>query len=255
MIQQQHQTLPKFDIPSFIGTVPSSGQTFEFRPFLVKEQKNLLIAMSSKNTPQIYSAFKSIIESCIKSFNGTPLDLNRIPIFDLESMFLQISAKSVGERSTIIEKCKQCQHENEIDIVIDDVKLKNYAQGDNKVMLSDSIGIIFKYPSIQDAIDTQFQIENQSDSLNKPASSIESAYRQIVNSIESIFDANQVYLASDLSKEELTSFLDQITIQQMQKIDEFFKRFPYLAIDVNYICQNCRTTNQTEIRGLQNFFL
>lgn len=241
-------SLPLVETPTFIGKIPSSKKSFEFRPFLVKEQKALLFALESGNLEQIYLAFKNIISACTKE----TIDVDNIPSFDAESIFLQISSKSIGETSKIEVKCAHCESFNKISVDIPDVTLKNYRNSGSTIQLTDKIGLKMKYPSMKDVVDISLQSSSKTTSDQSPQTKI--VYDTIISSIDCIFDEKNVYPAKDHTYEELNSFLDNLSIDQINRVEEFFEKSPYLSLNVNFKCIKCGELNSQEIRGIKNFF-
>jgi len=242
-------SLPLVETPTFVGRVPSSKKTFEFRPFLVKEQKVLLFALETGNLEQIYTAFRDIVSACTRG----AVNVDEIPSFDAESVFLQISAKSVGERSDIEVKCSHCQTFNKVSVNLPDVTLKRFKSSGSTIKLTDKIGITFRYPTMRDVID----VSNNSASRRKDNQSPQAQliYDTVIASIESIFDEKKTYMAQDSSYEELSAFLDTLTIEQVGKIENFFENSPYLSLNVDFKCFHCGGVNSQEIKGIKNFFL
>jgi ribosomal protein L44E len=248
-------SLPKIKQPIYIGDIPSNKTKFSFKPFLVKEQKNLLIALESDDLEHIYAAFIDIVDSCVLSVNNDKnkkLDVRSLPSFDAESVFLQISARSIGEKTSVRIECEKCQTENDVDIIINDVTLKDYDPKKQKIQLTDDIGIELKYPSLNDIIDSDSSASDSGESEN--SQQVTQIYKTIKNSIVSIYDKENVYPKEDMDAEELDEFIDSLSIPQMQKIENFFNEYPYLANDVKFTCKECGTVNETEIKGLKDFF-
>jgi len=243
--------LPSLKKPIYVGDIPSSKQKFQFKPFLVKEQKNLLIALESDDLEHIYSAFIEIVESCVISVDNDKekkLDVKNIPSFDAESVFLQISSRSIGEKTSVKVECEnpECNAENDIDVIIQDVHLKNYDPKKQKIQLTEDVGMELRYPSLNDII--------HEDDKNGEDHQVTQIYKTIKKSIVSIFDKENVYLKDDMDSDELDEFIDSLTIPQMQKIENFFEDYPYLSNDVKFTCKSCGTVNETEIKGLKDFF-
>lgn len=239
-------SLPIVETPLFFGKIPSTKKSFEFRPFLVKEQKSLLFALESGKFDQIYLAFKNIISVCTKN----QIDIDKIPSFDAESIFLQISSKSIGEISKIEAKCSHCSEFNQVSVAIPDIALKNFKSSGATIQLTDKIGIKLKYPTMKDIVDNASKSNNSNESVSK----IGIVYDTIISSIENIFDEKTVYPASDYKYEELNEFLENLSIDQLNKIEKFFEETPYLSVDLKFVCKACQKSNHQELKGIQNFF-
>ena len=245
--------LPKLNTPTYTGKIPSTGQTIEYRPFQVREQKILLLALESRSDDQIYTAFRNIIDICVTSPKEFKAD--NLASFDAESVFLQISGKSRGETSELLLACSHCEAKNPVKVVIDDVVLKNHQKTSNKnnttrIQLTPDVGIELQYPSLKNVITQQ----QQKDGNEEKQSDIDVAFSMIRSSIKSIYDADDVYLAEDTSPEELNEFLESLTTEQMNKIEQFFEKMPYLAMDKKFKCRECGELNEIELKGIQSFF-
>lgn len=231
--------LPKLEVPKYTLEIPSSGEVIEYRPFLVKEEKNLLIAQETGDGQVILEAMKDIVKMCC--FNK--IDLEKLHTYDLEYIFLQIRAKAVGETIDVAIKCDDCQQPVPVKIDITEVQVKKpNTQSEKTIPLSENVGIILKPLSV-DSIGT---LDNASD-LNATIRAV----------IKSIYDADTVYDAADSSEEELNEFIDQIPHKALLEINEFLSGLPYLALDVEFPCKNkeCETKKcKKELKGFTDFF-
>jgi transcription elongation factor Elf1 len=244
--------LPVLTTPTFSGTIPSIKKKFTFRPFLTKEQKILLFALESGELINVYLALKDIIEACVKD---TTLDVENMPIFDLESIFLQIGARSTGEIANVLATCSNCQKTTELEIPLLDVTLKNYQKGANKISLTDDIGIIIKYPTLADAINLVSSEKEEGIEKNPEEGKEIQSYDLLLNSIEAVYTAEKIYrLGEDYSIDDLGVFIDSLSIPQLKKVKEFLKKSPYLSYETTYRCPHCEHENQVEIKGIKDFF-
>lgn len=254
--------LPSIKTPTYRGKLPSTGASFEFKPFLVGEQKILLMALESGDVNQIYMAFRDTINTCVITQKEKLLGSNstaeggleNLPSFDVESIFLQISAKSVGEISRVNLKCSHCDTNNLVELNLNEIELKNKEKvsskinnaSSSKIMLSDDIGVKMRYPSMKSLFeeDGVSSDEQQQDIIQKT----------IHASIECIFDENDVYPIEDTTEEDLTEFLNSLSLEQYAKIEKFFENAPYLGLDSTFKCSECGKENKTEVKGLKSFF-
>jgi hypothetical protein len=218
--------LPTIAVPQYTLTVPSSGEALKFRPFLVKEEKILLIAMESENQTQIIDATKEIIQNCVYG----DINVESMPIFDLEFIFLQLRGKAKGEEIDLKYKCPKCEEEIPILINIDDVQVQKQPEHTNNIKLTDDLGVMMKYPSII----LQNQIENLSDKQNK----IEALFLTIIKCIDCIYDNENTYPAKDHTEKEMTDFIESLTDAQFQKIAKFFDTMPKLKHEIELHCTN-----------------
>ena len=247
--------LPTIAVPQYTLTVPSSGETLKYRPFLVKEEKILLIAMESENQTQIIDATKTIIESCVYG----NIDVNNMPTFDLEYIFLQLRGKAKGEEIDLKYKCPKCEEEIPILINIDDIQVQKKPEHTNNIKLNDDLGVMMKYPNIR----LQHQIENLTDNKNK----VEALFLTIIKCIDCIYDGENTYPAKDHTEKEMTDFIESLTDKQFQKISQFFDTMPTLRHEIELNCKNkinlpkgkgkekeCGYKEEVKLEGLASFF-
>jgi len=230
--------LPTIETPKYHLTIPSTGELLEYRPFLVKEEKVLLIAQEANTQAALISATKDIIKAC--TFNK--VDLYSLTMSDLEYMLLQIRAKSVGEKSTIRVKCDQCDEYVDVDIDLTTVNVSsNKEKIDNTIQLTDTVGITLKQPSLKDV---------ERASKNKGSNAITDG---VVSVIESIYDQNDVYPLEQATIKEVDEFIDSLNSAQIQKIQEWVETIPQLQHEINFTCKNGHE-NTRILKGLNDFF-
>ena len=235
--------LPVQSTPVYTLTVPSTEETIKYRPFLIKEQKALLIAQQSEDISVMLDTLRSVIDSCIIG----KADASKFALFDLEYIFSQIRAKSVGETVDLLFSCTECDDENaKVKITIDLTSLKvvKNPEHENKISLFDDVGIALKYPSLENA--KALAMINEDD--------VDSMFKQTIECIEYIYDSNELYYAKDQSKEELEEFINNLTDEQFSKIKKFFETMPVLSHTVEYNCPVCRKSHSTKLEGISNFF-
>ena len=235
--------LPKLDVPIYELVVPSTDEKIKYRPFLVKEEKILLIAMESGDTNEMLRGVKSIVEEC--TFNK--LKLGDSPMFDVEYMFLNIRAKSVGEVSKLRVLC---QDDNktyaDVEIDLNEVQVTVGDDHTNKIELTDEMGVIMKYPSID------------SFSNNEIADvSTENMLEIIVACIDHIYDkkGEEVYAAKDSTQKELIEFIEQLNTQQFQSIQKFFDTMPSLKHEITVKNPKTKVESIVTLTGLNDFFV
>tara|TARA_B100000575_G_C23072602_1_gene617884 strand:- start:442 stop:1149 length:708 start_codon:yes stop_codon:yes gene_type:complete len=232
--------LPQVNSSRYSVFVPGLNKEVEFRPYLVKEEKILMMAMESSDQKQILGAIKDVIEACV--FDN--INVNNLAVFDLEILFLHLRAKSVGERINVNMKCqgKDCGVETPIEIDLEDIKAPSIEPEDKIVMLSDEIGMTLRYPSFKDI--QKFDPEY----LEK----IDGIMELLVLCIENIFDTEEVYENS--TNKEKMEFIENLNTDQFQTISKFFDGMPSLKHDVEFTCIKCEKENKVELRGIQSFF-
>ena len=233
-------SLPTIEAPKYQLTIPSTGEVVDFRPFLVKEEKILLIAQETGTQAAMTSALKDIVRSC--TFNK--VDLYKLTMYDIEYIFLKLRAKSVGETSTISVKCSQCDEYVEVDVNLMDVEISTGELPDNNMQLTDDVGIVLKVPGLRDM---ERNSSSQTDDITMLFDSIASV-------IDKIYDANEVYETSETSPKELRSFIETLSHQQLEKIQAWIEKMPRLAHTIEFTCSNGHKNERT-LTGLGDFFV
>jgi len=236
--------LPVQSTPTYSIAIPSSKETLKFRPFLVKEQKALLLAQQSEDASVMVDTLKGVIKSCAQS----KVDVDKLAIFDLEYIFSQIRSKSVGENVDLIFSCDVCDDEKaKVKITIDLSKLQveTDPRHEQKIHLFDDVGIVMKYPSVN--------VINTMDKYGVDAE-VDLVFDIVCECIDYIYDSTEVYHASEQTKEELQSFVNNLTTEQFEKIESFFETMPKLRQKVNYTCPVCSREHNKVLEGLNSFF-
>jgi len=230
--------LPKLEVPTYSVKLPSSGQNVVYRPFLVKEHKILLTLMESE-TEEISRVVTDLVDAC--TFNK--LDVNKLASFDIEYLFLLLRARSIGETMDLIMTCKNCSHKNEVTVNLLDAKVNKSDNHSNVVKIGEDLSIVMKYPKIKDTL-YFFKNNNQ-----------EEIFDFVVNSIDSVILNDEVFDAKEQTKEELDIFVNSMTKDQFDKMEEFFTTMPKLTQNISKVCDNCNAINETVLEGLENFFV
>jgi|AOAMet2_C49A8_35_1029299.scaffolds.fasta_scaffold03665_2 hypothetical protein len=231
--------LPKLVAAKYSLEVPSTKEVVEYRPYLVKEEKILMMAFETKDQSQMISALRDTIAGCTEG----KVKVDNLTIFDLEYIFLKLRSKSVGETSTLGIKCSDCSKTSQVEINLNDVEVEGDIKPSAKIELTDTVGLMVKYPTVK-GLYRQLQKSNDTDS----------AMSAVISSIESIYDAENVYASENETDESLMEFIDSLTSDQFKKVTSFFDDMPKLKHKVSFQCQSCKVKNDIEIEGLQNFF-
>ena len=233
--------LPELNTARYSMEIPSTGQTVKYRPYLVKEEKILMMAMESDDNKVIARATLDVIKSCVED----EIDVEGLPMFDIESIFLALRSKSVGESMEVKIKCddESCNSVNDVYINFDDIEIPKINNEVTNIMLTDDVGVVMKYPSMRD-------VEKMGTMDDSDA---EQAMGMIMACIDSIFDADAVYPADSESSKSLTNFIDSLNNVQFLKLSEFFREMPAVKHTVNYKCQ-CGKEQEQVLRGLSSFF-
>ena len=237
--------LPKLNVPKYKLKLPSDGRTVNFRPFLVKEEKLLLLATETGDTSDIVRAIKGIISACT---DITEADVNRLPTYDIEFLFLQIRTKSVGETVEVNVICPddgETQVQMEIDI--DSIRVQKDKGHKNIIKLDDKLSMKLKYPALDQFVENNFETGEDSSDVNQSLSMITSC-------IDMIYDSEESWSASDCSKKELNEFVDQLNTKQFKEIENFFTTMPKLSHTVMVKNPNTGVESEVVIEGLASFF-
>jgi|TARA_B110000908_G_scaffold171244_1_gene233290 hypothetical protein len=231
--------LPKINVPMYDLYLPSTGAKLKMRPYLVKEEKVLMIALESSDPGQIAQSVRNVISSCYSIEN-----VDDLTTFDIEYLFLQLRGKSVGEDMELQLKCDKCDTLNPLVVNVNDVKMTNISDKTNVVMITDEVGLKMKWPSVKTfgSIDAT--------KLN----SVEGLMDLIMECIESIFDADAVYNRDEMGKDELVDFIDNLNSAQFKKVQAFFQDIPAVEYKTKLVCHKCEEENEIELKGLQSFF-
>ena len=238
--------LPKLDVPTYELVLPLSKKKIKFRPFLVKEQKNLLMAMESKDSTDTHNAIKDVLVNCTLT-DG--IDFDKLPIIDVEFYFINLRAKSVGEVvetkyrcNNVIEGGKTCNGTMEAQINLLDIKPEG-KEVNPEIQLDAKITVKLKYP--------EFGVVK--DSLNYE-SDTEVTFKLVANSIEYIYDGDQFYYANESTEQELVEFVESMNQSQFEKIEEFFSAIPQMKKTLEITCGKCGYEHKIEMEGLESFF-
>jgi phage FluMu protein Com len=231
--------LPKLVSSKHTLVVPSTKESIEYRPYLVKEEKILMMAFESKDQSQMITALRDTIAGCTEG----KIKVDNLTMFDLEYIFLKLRSKSVGENTKLKVKCIKCETANEVNIDLSSVNVVGEIKPTAKIELTDTVGVMLKYPTVKG-------LYRQLNSLNEA----NSALAAIASAIESIYDADNVYPAENESEKSILEFIESLTSDQFKKIVSFFDDMPKLKHDIDFTCTHCKEENKIAVEGLQNFF-
>ena len=236
--------LPKIATPTYELELPSTGETIQYRPFLVKEEKLLVIALESEDTKQITTAIKTVIKNCILTKN---IKVETLPTFDIEYLFLNIRGKSVGEE---IEVNIICPDDGEtqvpVKINLDDIQVQKNEEHSNKIKLDNSIMMEMKYPSLDQFIKNNFDFNDKN--------AMDQSFELIGSCIDKIFTEDEVWSTADVTKKELIEFLESMNSSQFKDIERFFETMPKLSHKVKVTNPKTEVESEVVIEGLASFF-
>jgi hypothetical protein len=236
--------LPMMNTPTYNMVVPSSGVSVKFRPFLVKEEKALLIAQQSEDLMVMVDTLKGVIKTCVLD----SIDTNRLATFDLEYMFTQIRAKSVGETIELIFPCDIDHGEDnekakvKVSIDLTTLQVEKDNNHTNKIDLFGDVGVVMKYPTI----DVMRKLDDND--------SIENIFDVVAMSIDYIYQGDEIFYTKEQKHEEMLQFLNNLTSEQFVKIQNFFDTMPRIKKEIEYTCPVCQKQHRKMLEGMQSFF-
>lgn len=235
--------LPVMSTPIYEVTIPSTDEVIKYRPFLVKEEKALLIAQQSEDLQVMVNTLKQVIRSCTMD----AIDADSLSVFDIEYLFSQIRAKSVGEVISLVFKCDTCTDEKakvKVDIDLTKLQVTKPEGHTKKIPLFGDVGILMKYPSIE--VLSKFQGAASDD--------VEVIFKIICSSIELIYSGEEIYYTKDQKPEEVEDFVNNLTQEQFMLLQNFFETMPKLVHTVEYECPLCSKHHSKNLEGLDAFF-
>jgi hypothetical protein len=234
--------LPMMKTPLYSVKIPSTEQKVTFRPFLVREEKALLLAQQSESVEVMTSTLKEIIQSCVKD----KINVDSLAVFDVEYLFTQIRAKSVGETVDLIFTCIHCdQEKNKVKLPIDltTIDVVRDPEHTNNIHLFDECGVIMHYPNLE----TFKKADGKEEDIN-------AIMEVIIDCIDSIYDGDEVFYAKEQTRQELEDFIMNLSKEQFDKIEQFFVSIPKFKKDIEFDCPACGAHNKTTLEGTASFF-
>ena len=232
--------LPILATPKYDMIVPSTGEAITYRPYVVKEEKILLIAMESNDENQIEQAVIDVIQLCVES----PINIDDLTTFDVEFIFVTLRSKSVGEGIKLAPKCKHCEEVNEVKINLEEVKVTNLENKiDKHIKLTDDISIDLKWHTMKDR---QKELRNDSET--------QTVINMIVASLETIYSGEDIHVVKNATDKEVREFVESLNTDQFNEIVEVLANVPYLSYDMDYDCEKCGKENSISLNGLTDFF-
>ena len=237
---------PKIATPSYELELPSTGKTIQYRPFLVKEEKLLVIALESEDTKQITNAIKAVIKSCVLTKG---IKVETLPTFDIEYLFLNIRGKSVGEDIDVNLICPD-DNETEVSVSVnlDDIKVQKPEGHSNQIKLDNNLMMELKYPSLNEFIKNNF---DPNDTSKNP---MDQSFDLIGSCINKIYNQDEVWAAADCSKKEITDFLDSMNSSQFKEVEKFFETMPKLSHTLKVLNPKTNVESDVVLEGLASFF-
>ena len=238
--------LPKIATPSYELELPSTGKTITYRPFLVKEEKLLVIALESEDTKQITNAIKAVIRACVLTKG---IKVEALPTFDIEYLFLNIRGKSVGEDLDVKLICPDDnQTEVNVNINLDDIQVQKPEGHSNQIKLDNNLMMELKYPSLNEFIKNNF------DPNEVGTNAMEQSFVLIGSCINKIYNEDEVWIAADCSKKEINDFLDSMNSNQFKEVETFFETMPKLSHKIKVKNPKTKVESDVVLEGLASFF-
>ena len=236
--------LPTIVTPSYELELPSTGKKVKYRPFLVKEEKLLVLALETESTKDISTAIKTVLKNCIQTRG---IKVENLPTFDIEYLFLNIRGKSVGEEVEVNLIAPDDEvTEVPVTINIDDIKIQKSEEHTNKVKLDDSLIMEMKYPSLDQFIKSNFDFGEEV--------SMDQSFDLIASCIDKIYNEEEVWSTADCTKKEVKEFLEQMNSMQFKEIEKFFETMPKLSHSVTFKNPKTKVESTVVLEGLSSFF-
>ena len=233
--------LPKLnESPSYTVTIPSSGQETSFRPFLVKEQKALLIAYETQDKQDMVRSIIRTIHACVED----PID-TKLTTFDVDYLFTKIRAKSVGETADVQTKCSECDTTNEINIELDNIVLEGDVDA-KTIELTDSVSVEMRFPTYEEFLKNPV--------LNEEGTMTEGLVELLITCMDAVLTEEERVVLSDEPREAIVEFIDSMTAAQFEKVAEFVNTMPAISQEVEFTCQSCGHVNTRVLKGMDDFF-
>ena len=236
--------LPKIATPTYELELPSSGQTVKYRPFLVKEEKVLVIALESEDNKQITNAIKAVLKSCVLTKG---IKVEKLPTFDIEFLFLNIRGKSVGEELEVNIICPDDEKTQvPVTIDLDDIQVQKYDDHENQIKIDENIMMEMAYPSLDQFIKNNFEFDEK----NAMAQSFE----LLAQCIDKIYTEEEVWASADCTKKEMNEFLESMNSTQFKEIEKFFETMPKLSHTIKVTNPKTKVESEVVLEGLASFF-
>tara|TARA_B100000427_G_scaffold21047_1_gene15995 strand:- start:4894 stop:5613 length:720 start_codon:yes stop_codon:yes gene_type:complete len=236
--------LPKISTPTYELVLPSTGKKVKYRPFLVREEKILILALESENTKQITTAIKSILKECI-STRGVKVD--DLPTFDIEYLFLNIRGKSVGEALDLMVTCPDDgETQVPVKIFIDEIEVQKDPKHTQDIKLDDTLTLRMKYPSLNEFIQNNFDF-NEDDS-------VDASFNIISSCIDQVYNEDESWAASDCTKKELKEWVETLNTNQFKEVESFFTTMPKLSHTIKVKNPKTKVESDITLEGLTSFF-
>ena len=238
--------LPTIETPTYELKMPSSGKKIKYRPFLVKEEKILIIALESRNQNEITNAVKDVLKKCILT-RGVKVD--ELPTFDIEYIFLNIRAKSIGEDIRVTVTCPDDRETQvPVTIYVDEIKVIKPEGHTTDVVIDDKLTLRMKYPSLNQFVESNFEVDDDPEAL------VNKTFKVVADCMDTVFTEEDAWEAKDYTSTERGKFVEQLNSKQYKKVENFFATMPKLSHTIEVINPNTKKKNSVVLEGLADFF-
>ena len=238
--------LPTIETPTYELKVPSSGKKIKYRPFLVKEEKILIIALESKDQNEITNAVKDVLKKCILT-RGVKVD--DFPTFDIEYIFLNIRAKSIGEAIRLTVTCPDDgETQVPVTVYVDEIKVIKQEGHETDIVIDDKLTLRMKYPSLNQFVENNFEVDDDPETL------VNKTFKVVADCMDTVFTEEDAWEAKDYSSDERVKFIEQLNSKQYKKVEKFFATMPKLSHTIEVINPNTKKKNSIVMEGLADFF-
>ena len=238
--------LPTIETPTYELKMPSSGKKIKYRPFLVKEEKILIIALESRNQNEITNAVKDVLKKCILT-RGVKVD--DLPTFDIEYIFLNIRAKSIGEDIRLTVTCPDDRETQvPVTIYVDEIKVTKPEGHTNDVVIDDKLTLRMKYPSLNQFVESNFEVDDDPETL------VNKTFKVVADCMDTVFTEEDAWEAKDYTSSERVKFVEQLNSKQYKKVENFFATMPKLSHTIEVVNPNTKKKSSIVLEGLADFF-
>jgi len=238
--------LPTIETPTYELKMPSSGKKIKYRPFLVKEEKILIIALESRNQNEITNAVKDVLKKCILT-RGVKVD--DLPTFDIEYIFLNIRAKSIGEDIRLTVTCPDDRETQvPVTIYVDEIKVTKPEGHTNDVVIDDKLTLRMKYPSLNQFVENNFEVDDDPEVL------VNKTFKVVADCMDTVFTEEDAWEAKDYTSTERVKFVEQLNSKQYKKVENFFATMPKLSHTIEVVNPNTKKKSSVVLEGLADFF-
>ena len=238
--------LPTIATPTYELTLPSTGKKIKYRPFLVKEEKLLILALDSKDQVEITNSVKDVLKKCVLT-RGVKID--DLPTFDIEYLFLNVRAKSVGEDINLVVTCPDDKEtEVPVTIYVDEIEVIKSKEHNKDITLDKDMTLRMKYPSLNQFVENNFNVEDN------PETTVNKTFQLVADCMETVFTKEDAWDSNDYSPEERMQFIEQLSSKQFKEVEKFFATMPKLSHTIEVINPNTKEKSSVVLEGLADFF-